>query len=43
MIEAVLQHFELGANEPLVEAFGTGLINHTWIVKKSDKSSPLTL
>src|SRR3954468_495356 len=37
MIETILQHFELGTNEPLFEAFGTGLINHTWIVKKSDK------
>jgi Ser/Thr protein kinase RdoA (MazF antagonist) len=36
MIESVLQHFALG-NEPLVEAFGTGLINHTWVMKSSNK------
>jgi Ser/Thr protein kinase RdoA (MazF antagonist) len=37
MIKAVLQHFALGTNEPLVETFGTGLINNTWVVKTSRK------
>ena len=32
MIKAVIRHFALGTNQPLAEAFGTGLINHTWIV-----------
>lgn len=37
MIEAVLQHFALGTNELLVETFGTGLINNTWVVKTPGK------
>jgi Ser/Thr protein kinase RdoA (MazF antagonist) len=37
MIEAVLQHFALGTSEPIVETFGTGLINNTWVVKTAEK------
>src|SRR5215831_14017600 len=37
MIQAILQHFALGTNEPVVETFGTGLINNTWVVKTPGK------
>jgi len=37
MIEAVLRHFALGSEQPLAETFGTGLINHTWVIKTPNK------
>jgi Ser/Thr protein kinase RdoA (MazF antagonist) len=37
MIEAILPHFALDASELSVEAFGTGLINNTWVVRSGRK------
>jgi Ser/Thr protein kinase RdoA (MazF antagonist) len=37
MIEKVLLHFSLDKDEPVVESFGTGLINSTWLVKAKEK------
>src|SRR5947208_3105400 len=37
MISEVLHHFALDTEEPVVEAFGSGLINHTWLIKTQSK------
>ena len=37
MISELLQHFALDTKEPVVETFGTGLINNTWLVKTQAK------
>src|SRR6266542_5062600 len=37
MISELLQHFALDTKEPVVETFGTGLINNTWLVKTKSR------
>jgi Ser/Thr protein kinase RdoA (MazF antagonist) len=37
MISELLHHFALDTKEPAVEAFGSGLINNTWLVKTQNK------
>lgn len=37
MIKDILQQFSIEGNDLIVKAFGSGLINHTWIVSDSEK------
>ena len=37
MISELLHHFALDTKEPVVESFGSGLINNTWLVKTQHK------
>src|ERR1051326_7185147 len=37
MMREVLQHFALAKDEPKADAFGTGLINYTWLVIANSK------
>lgn len=33
----ILSHYEINFSDAVIEKFGTGLINHTWIVNKGDE------
>ena len=37
MIKDILKKFGIDGNEVVVQAFGSGLINHTWLVQREEK------
>jgi Ser/Thr protein kinase RdoA (MazF antagonist) len=37
MIKDILKKFGIDGNEVIVQAFGSGLINHTWLVQREEK------